>query len=104
VWDRSGEDFLEEHGPRANSFPPFQFGSPALFSCLSMTAAKVIEEIQNLPREEQSVVVQFAFELARSRQLSGAQLGALAEKMVNSADLSEKVRLREELTRGFYGE
>ena len=36
-----------------------------------MTAAGVIEEIKHLPRGEQSRVIQFAFELARSRQLPG---------------------------------
>ena len=69
-----------------------------------MTAEKVIKEIQNLPREEQSRVVQFACQLARSRQLSGAEIAVLAEKMVNTTDLSEKARLRLELTRGFYGD
>src|SRR5437868_12812113 len=34
---------------------------------LAMTAAKVIEEILHLPREEQSRVLEFAFELARKR-------------------------------------
>ena len=35
-----------------------------------MTAAKVIDEIKHLPREEQSEVIQFAFELARRNKLS----------------------------------
>jgi len=39
-----------------------------------MTAAKVIEEILHLPREEQSRVLEFVFELARKRQLSGKEL------------------------------
>ena len=69
-----------------------------------MTAAKVIEEIRSLPREEQSRVVQFAFELARSRQLSGTEIKALAEKVVNATDPAAKARLRAEITRGFYGE
>lgn len=69
-----------------------------------MTAAKVIEEIQNLPREEQSRVVQFAFELARSRQLSGPEIATLAEKMLSATDAAEKARLRAEITRGFYGD
>ena len=69
-----------------------------------MTATQVIEEIQNLPREEQSRVLQFAFELARSRQLSGAEIAVLAEQMVSTTDPSEKARLRMELTRGFYGD
>ena len=41
-----------------------------------MTAAKVIEEIKLLSREEQSRVIDFAFELARNRQLSGRELAA----------------------------
>ncbi len=44
-----------------------------------MTAEKVIEDIKHLPREEQSRVVQFALELARSRQLPGKELTALAQ-------------------------
>ena len=49
-----------------------------------MTAAKVIEEIMHLPREEQSLVLEFAFELARKRQLSRKALSALAQRMVDS--------------------
>ncbi len=69
-----------------------------------MTAAKVIEQILHLPREEQSPVLEFAFELARKRQLSGKELTALAQRMVDSEDPSEVERLKAEITRGFYGE
>jgi isocitrate/isopropylmalate dehydrogenase len=69
-----------------------------------MTAAKVIEEIMHLPREEQSRVLEFAFELARKRQLSGKELSALAQKMVDAGDPAEVERLKSEITRGFYGE
>ena len=69
-----------------------------------MTAAEVIEDIKQLPREEQSQVVQFAIELARSRQLSGEELGTIAQKMLDTNDPTEKARFREELTRGFYGD
>jgi hypothetical protein len=69
-----------------------------------MTAAEVIEDIKQLPREEQSQVVQFAIELARSRQLPGEELGIIAQKMLDTNDPTEKTRLREELTRGFYGD
>ena len=68
-----------------------------------MTAARVIEEILQLPRDEQTRVVQFALELARSRQLSGDELARVAERMVASEDPQETARLKEELTRGFYG-
>ena len=69
-----------------------------------MTAAKVIEEIMHLRREEQSQVLEFAFELARKRQLSGKELSALAQRMVDSNDTAEVERLKSQITRGFYGE
>ena len=69
-----------------------------------MTAAKVIEEIMLLPREEQSRVLEFAFQLARKRQLSGKELTELAQRMVDSDDPAEVERLKSEMTRGFYGE
>ncbi len=69
-----------------------------------MTAAKVIEEIMHLPREEQSRVVEFAFELARKRQLSGKELSALAQRMVDADEPAEVERLKAEITRGFYGD
>ena len=56
-------------------------------------------------RVSRNVPVQsFAFELARSRQLSGAELAPLAQRMVDSNDPAEIERLEAELTRGFYGE
>ena len=39
-----------------------------------MTAAKVIEEINVLPPDEQAKVIQPAFQLARQRQLSADEL------------------------------
>ncbi len=69
-----------------------------------MTAAGVIEEIKHLPRGEQSRVIQFAFELARSRQLPGEKLSELAQRMVESGDPAEVERLKAEITSGFYGE
>ena len=69
-----------------------------------MTAAQVIEEIMHLPPEEQSWVLEFAFELARKRQLSGKELSALAQQMVDPADPTEVERLKGEITRGFYGD
>ena len=68
-----------------------------------MTATAVIEEIKQLPRAEQSRVIQFVNELARNRQLSGEELGALAKEMVGATDPAEASRLREEIVRGFYG-
>jgi len=69
-----------------------------------MTAKAVIEEIKHLPRAEQSRVIQFAFELARERQLSGDKLSDLAQKMTDSGNPAEVQKLREEIHRGFYGE
>jgi isocitrate/isopropylmalate dehydrogenase len=69
-----------------------------------MTATAVIEEIKHLPRAEQSRVLQFAFDLARERQLTGEELGGLVQRMVDSKDPAEVKKLREEIHRGFYGE
>jgi isocitrate/isopropylmalate dehydrogenase len=69
-----------------------------------MTAIEVIEEIRQMPREEQSRVLEFAFELARKRQLSGNEISALAQRMVDSKDPLEVEKLKAEITRGFYGE
>ena len=69
-----------------------------------MTAEKVIEEIMHLPREEQSRVLEFAFDLARKRQLSVKELSALAQRMVDSDDPAEVERLKSDITRGFYGD
>jgi len=69
-----------------------------------MTAEEVIEEIQHLPRAEQTRVVKFTFDLARQRQLSGRELSTLAQQMVDSNDPAEIERLKNALTAGFYGE
>ena len=69
-----------------------------------MTAAKVIEEIDELPPEEQAKVIQHALKLARKRQLSADELGELADRLANTNDPAEIVRLRSAMTRGFYGE
>lgn len=69
-----------------------------------MTASAVIEEIKQMPREEQSRVIRFVHELARKRQLTGEELGDLAKQMVEAKDPAEADRLKEEIVRGFYGE
>jgi len=75
-----------------------------------MTAKAVIEEIKQLPRAEQTRVIQFALELARKRQSSGdssllspEELGKLAKQMVETEDPAEADRIQEEIVRGFYG-
>ena len=69
-----------------------------------MTAANVIEEIKHLPPSQQAEVIQFAVELARSRQLTGQELGELADRLAESDDPAEIIRLKSAMTRGFYGE
>ena len=66
-----------------------------------MSANQVIEDIKHLPRAEQSRVIQFAYELARERQLSGNKLGELTRQMVETKDPAETDRLQDEIVRGF---
>ena len=49
--------------------------SPAPHDFTRMTAARVIEEIDDLPPEEQAKVIQHALSLARTRQLSADEMG-----------------------------
>lgn len=70
-------------------------------NCVSAT--QVIAEIQQLTPSEQAEVIQFAYRLDAERMLSGKELGALAKRMIEASDPVEKLRIREELTRGFYG-
>ena len=69
----------------------------------SVSAVRVIEEIQQLTPSEQAEVIQFAYRLDAERMLSGHEIGALAKRMIEASDPAEKLRIREELTRGFYG-
>jgi len=68
-----------------------------------MTAARVIDEIKHLTPLEQAEVIQFAFELARSRQVAAQKLGELAAKLAESKDRAEIIRLKSAMTSGFYG-
>ena len=69
-----------------------------------MSAAKVIDEIRRLPPGEQAEVIQFTIELARNRLLSGKELGELANRLSESDDPAEILRLKSAMTRGFYGD
>ena len=69
-----------------------------------MIAAKVIEEIDDLAPDEQAKVIQHAFKLARSRQLTADELGGLADRLAESKDPAEIIRLKSAMTSGFYGE
>lgn len=68
-----------------------------------MSASEIIHEIQRLPLAEQAEVIQFAYQLDAERMLSGKELGVLAQRMIESTDPVEKLKIREEMTRGFYG-
>ena len=68
-----------------------------------MSAAQVIEEIQHLTPTEQAEVIQFAYRLDVERMLSGKELASLAQRMIDTSDPLEKRKIRDELTRGFYG-
>ncbi len=69
-----------------------------------MTASKVIEEIKKLPPSEQVQVIQFALQLARTRQLTPPELGVLAEQLAEAEDPAEVIRFKAALTSGFYGD
>ena len=69
-----------------------------------MTSAAIIHEIKALTPAEQAEVIQFAVQLAQSRQLTGKELGELADKLAASDDPAEIARLKSALKRGFYGE
>lgn len=68
-----------------------------------MTASQIIDEIKSLPPEEQAGVVRFIYQLDADRKLSGPELSALAERLVNAENPVEASRVRETLVRGFYG-
>ena len=69
-----------------------------------MTPAKVIKEINDLPPDEQARVIQHALDLVRRRQLSADELGELSDRLANTQDPAEIIRLKSAMTRGFDGE
>lgn len=68
-----------------------------------MTAAQVIAEIKALPPNGREEVLRFTRTLEERRKLSGKELGVLAEKLASTTNEQEALRLREEITTGFYG-
>ena len=68
-----------------------------------MTASQIIDEIKSLSPEEQAGVVRLVYQLDAERKLSGPELSALAERLVNADDPVEASRVRETIVRGFYG-
>jgi hypothetical protein len=68
-----------------------------------VTALQIIDEIKRLTPEEQAGVVRFVYQLDADRKLSGPELSALAERLVNATDQVEASRIRESIVHGFYG-
>ena len=69
----------------------------------NVSAREIITQIRRLPLEEQIEIIDFAYRLDAERMLSGKELGDLARRMIETTDPVEKLRIREEMTRGFYG-
>lgn len=71
----------------------------------NMTATEIIDEIKHLPPEERARVESYFSEQAReARQLSGDELGRMAEQLIESGDPVQKAALREKISKGFYGD
>ena len=68
-----------------------------------MTAQQIIQEITTLPPEEQVKVVDFARQLDAQRQLTGKELGAFADRLINAKSKEEATAITDEMVRGFYG-
>jgi hypothetical protein len=70
----------------------------------TVTVRQIFDEIAALPAEERAKVIEFVHRLEAGRQLSGAELTVLAERLAASTDDPERANLlREEIARGFYG-
>lgn len=69
-----------------------------------MTATEVIEQIENLPREERAKVIEFARSAPKRKALTPDELVQLGERMLAAKNPGEAERLRQELVDGFYGE
>jgi hypothetical protein len=67
-----------------------------------MKATEIIRAIETLPPEDQAKIVQFAYRLDARRKLSGGELSALAQQMVD-ADPADAARIRSAIAQGFYG-
>jgi hypothetical protein len=69
----------------------------------SMTAFEIIEEIKQLPQDEQNKVMEFVRMAGEKGPLSPEELGDLAQRMVGAEDPKEADRYQAEIVRGFYG-
>ena len=69
-----------------------------------MTAAKFIEEIMLLPREEQSRVLEFAFKFGAQTSTLREAIGCFGAAGGRFRGSAEVDRLKLEITRGFYSQ
>jgi Arc/MetJ-type ribon-helix-helix transcriptional regulator len=69
-----------------------------------MDSSAIIEEIRHLPPAGQAEVIRFALRLAQERALTPDELTALARRMAESHDPAEVEKLKDAVTRGFYGD
>jgi len=76
----------------------------ALLNFYQMSALEIIKEIRSLPSDEQEKVKRFVRENLGPGQISGEEIEALAQKMVDAKDPAEAKRLEDEIVRGFYGD
>ena len=55
------------------------------------------------PPEDHELVVNFARQLPSRKPLSGGELNALAQRMVDATDPATALHLKADLVEGFYG-
>lgn len=65
--------------------------------------SEIIGEIAALPPSEQQEVIRFARKLGEASPLTPAELGALAKRLAESADVAEAATLKQKIMSGFYG-
>ena len=58
-----------------------------------MSAVEIIDQIKNLPIDEQVEVIRFAYQIDAECQLTGKELSSLAERMVHAKDCAEAAML-----------
>lgn len=71
-----------------------------------MNAAAIIDEINQLPRDEREEVVRLVSELMlrEERQWSPEKLEEYAEKLVAASDPADVEKLKQQIIAGFYGD
>jgi hypothetical protein len=103
-WPPRNRKLLKLTWADARDFPSCAWALKRVAVLCDVTASQIIEEIKRLDPKEQIGVIRFAYQLDAERRLTGKELSALAERMVNTSDPAEKARVCEEIVRGFYGQ